>query len=172
VLQQALSHENRPKDHKAHGWFQEVSTKDKPSINWVSEDASSEDDSKVCVAEWVDTPRDKPLACSFLKPSQGKKDEVKFTFDGSKCDKLFDVLLQNKVIRLSEEHVIPLLAQIAKGKYCKLHGTFSHTTNECNYFHRQVQRALNDGRLTLGEGHKIKLDTDLFPMNVNMINVE
>jgi hypothetical protein len=61
---------------------------------------------------------------------------------------------------------------MAKGKYCKWHGTFSHTTNECNYFCRQVQSALNDGRLTLGEGHKMKLDTDLFPMNVNMINFE
>jgi hypothetical protein len=45
------------------------------------------------MAEWVDTPSDKPLACSFLKPSLGKKDEVKFTFDVSKSDKLFDVLL-------------------------------------------------------------------------------
>jgi hypothetical protein len=46
----------------------------------------------------VDTARDKPLACSILKPSPGKKEEVKFTFDVSKCDKLFDVLLLNKVI--------------------------------------------------------------------------
>jgi hypothetical protein len=33
VLQQALNHENCSKDHKAHGWFKEVSTKDKPNIN-------------------------------------------------------------------------------------------------------------------------------------------
>jgi hypothetical protein len=31
---------------------------------------------------------------------------------------------------------------------------------------------LNDGRLTLGEGHKMKLDTNHFLMNVNMINIE
>jgi hypothetical protein len=88
------------------------------------------------MVEWVDTPRDKPLSCSLLKSSPGKKEEVKFTFDVSKCDKLFDVLLQNKVICLSEEHVIPLPGQMAKGKYCKWHGTFSHTTNECMYFRR------------------------------------
>jgi hypothetical protein len=108
------------------------------------------------MAEWVDTPRDKPLACSFLKPSPGKKDEVKFTFDVSMCDKLFDVLLQNKVIRFSEGHMIPSPAQMAKGKYCKWHDTFSHMTNEYNYFRRQVQSALNDGRLTLGECHTPK----------------
>jgi hypothetical protein len=106
------------------------------------------------VAEWVDMLQDKPLACSFLKLNPGKKDEVKFTFDVSMCDKLFDVLLQNKVIHLSEGHVIPPPAQIANGKYCKWHGTFSHPTSECNYFCQQVQSALNDGRLTLGEGQK------------------
>jgi hypothetical protein len=54
-----------------------------------------------------------------LKLSLRKKDEVKFTFDVSKCDKLFDVLLQNKVIYLSEYYVMPTLAQLAKGKYFK-----------------------------------------------------
>jgi hypothetical protein len=101
-----------------------------------------------------------------------KRDEVKFTFDVTKYDKLFDVLLQNKVIRLSENHVVPSVAQLAKGKYCKWHETFSHTTNKCNYFHRQVQAVLNDGRLTLGDGHHMKLDTDPFPANVNTVNFE
>jgi hypothetical protein len=98
----------------------------------VDEDVSSVDDTEVCIAEWVVTAKDKPLASSFLKPSPGKKKEVKFTFDVSKCDKLFDILLQNKVIWLSEGHVIPPPGQMAKGKYCKWHGTFSHTTTECN----------------------------------------
>jgi hypothetical protein len=85
----------------------------------VEEDSSSEDDNEVCVAEWVDTPKDKPLACLFLKPSPRKRDEMKFTFDVTKCDQLFDVLLQNKVIRLSENHVTPTPAQLVKGEYCK-----------------------------------------------------
>jgi hypothetical protein len=88
-------------------------------VNWVDEDADSEDDTEVCVAEWVDTARDKPLACSFLKTSPGKKEEVKITIDVSKCDKLFEVLLQNKVIHLSEGHVVPPLGQITRGRYCK-----------------------------------------------------
>jgi hypothetical protein len=87
-------------------------------------------------------------------------------FDVTKCDKLFDVLLQNKAIQLSDNHVVPSAAQLGKGKYCKWHGTFSHTTNECNYFRRQVQSVLNDGRLTLGDGHRMKLDTDPFLANV------
>jgi hypothetical protein len=121
---------------------------------------------------WIDIPREKLLACSFLRPSPGKKDEVKYTVDVTKCDKLFDVLLENKVIHLSEGHTLPALDQLSKGKYCKWHGTFSQYTYECNYFCQQVQSGLNDDRLTLGSLHKMKLDTNPFPTNVNMINFE
>jgi hypothetical protein len=74
------------------------------------------------------------------------------------------------VIRLTEGHVIPSANQLAKKKYCKWHNSYSHTTNECNYFRRQVQSVLNDGRLTLGEGSKMKLDVD--PFSVGMVNLE
>jgi hypothetical protein len=53
-----------------------------------------------------------------------------------------------------------------KKTYCKWHDSYTHTTNECNYFQRQVQLAINDGRLTLGDGGKMKLDTDLFPVGM------
>lgn len=140
-------------------------------MNCVDGGSDSEEEARVCTMEWVECPKDKPLACSFLQPSPGKIYEIKFTFDVTKCDRLFDVLLQNGVIRLSEGHVVPPPGQIAKGKYCKWHGTFSHNTNDCNYFRRQVQSALNDNRLTLGDGNKMRLDSDPFPVRVNMINV-
>jgi hypothetical protein len=35
------------------------------------------------------------------------KEEVQFTFDVTKCDKLFDVLLRGGVIHLAEGHVMP-----------------------------------------------------------------
>jgi hypothetical protein len=62
--------------------------------------------------------------------------------------------------------VIPSVDQIVKKKYCKWHNSYSRTTNECNYFRWQVQSALNDGRLKLGDGRKMKLDTDPFPVNM------
>jgi hypothetical protein len=48
--------------------------------------------------------------------------------------------------------------------------TLTHTTNECNYFLQQEQSAINDGRLTLGDGVKMKLDTDPFP--IGMVKIE
>jgi hypothetical protein len=148
-----VGYENWAKEHKAYGQFKEVTSKDKSRVKCIEEDSKIDEHTKVCIAEWVDAPKDKPLACSFLKLSPRKRDEVKFTLDVTKCDKLFDVLLQNKFICLSENHVMPTPAHMAKGKYCKWHGTFLHTINECNYFCRQVQLASNDGRLTFVEEH-------------------
>jgi hypothetical protein len=61
-------------------------------VNYLEEGSPSE--GEVCVAEWVDAPGNKPISCSFLRHGAGKKDEIKYTFDVSKCDKLFDVLVK------------------------------------------------------------------------------
>jgi hypothetical protein len=54
----------------------------------LNENTLSDKESKVCVVEWVDTSKDKPITCTFLSPEPSKKDEMKFTFDVTKCDKL------------------------------------------------------------------------------------
>jgi hypothetical protein len=52
---------------------------------------------------------------------------------------------------------------LAKKTYCKWHDSYTHTTNECNYFRRQVQSAI---KLTLGDRGKMKLDTNSFPIGM------
>jgi hypothetical protein len=171
VLQRALVHENRARDSRSSSQFREGSRdKEWSTVGAVDGEVSSDEDIEVCMAEWVETSKGKLVTCSFFKPGSGKKYEIKFTFDVSKCDKLFDVLLQNKVIRLKGGHVIPTAEQLARKKYCKWHNSFSHTTNKCNYFCQQIQSALNDDHLTFGESSQMKLDVDPFP--VDMINFE
>jgi hypothetical protein len=63
---------------------------------------------------------------------------------------------------------MPTVEQLARRKYCKWHNSFSHMTNECNYFCQRIQSAHGDGRLTLGDNHQMKLDVNPFP--VDMIN--
>jgi hypothetical protein len=91
-----VMHENRAKDQMSYSRFRDGSHKerDKGNVNYLEEDPASDDEGNTCVAEWVDTPRDKPISCSFLRHGAGKKDEIKYTFDVSKCDKLFDVLVK------------------------------------------------------------------------------
>jgi hypothetical protein len=146
-------YKNRAKDSRAYDGFKDGGSreKDKYTVNYVDDESTSDGDTEVCIAKWVDAPSHKPISCSFMKPNSGRKDEMKYIFDVTKCDRLFDVLIQGGVIKLKEGHDIPSLEIIGKRKYCKWHDLYSHTTNECNYFHQQVQSALNDGRLMFSD---------------------
>jgi hypothetical protein len=166
VMQRAMAQENRARDNRSSRRFRDHSKeKDQSSVGLVEESLTSDEDAEICMAEWVDTPKGKPMTCPFLKLEPGKTGEMKFTFDIFKCDKLFDVLLQNNIIKLKGGYVIPSAEQLARRKYCKWHDSFSHTTNECNYFRQQIQSALNDGRLTLGDGQRMRLDVRCRPFS-------
>jgi hypothetical protein len=103
-------------------------------VHFLEEEANNEQDNEICVAEWVEKPEDKPISCSFLKPNRGRRDEMRYTFDVTKCDRLFDLLLRGGVIQLTEGHVIHNADMLAKKTYCKWHASYTYTTNECNYF--------------------------------------
>jgi hypothetical protein len=96
VLQRVVMHENHAKDQRSYSRFRDSSHKErgKGNVSYLEEGSVSNDEGEVCVAEWVNTPGNKPISCSFLKHGVGKKDEMKYTFDVSKCDKLFDVLVK------------------------------------------------------------------------------
>jgi hypothetical protein len=128
LLQWALPYENRAKSIQ----FWDNANKDKEAhhVQFLEDEHNDEESNEICVAEWVENPEGKPIACSFLKPNEGWKDEIRYAFDVSKCDRLFDLLLQGGVIRLTKRHVI----QSAKKTDCKWHDSYTHTTNECNYF--------------------------------------
>jgi hypothetical protein len=67
VMQQALVHENWAKGQRVHGQYREMGTKDKPGVNCIDESSDIEEEMEVCITEWVESPKDKPLACSFLR---------------------------------------------------------------------------------------------------------
>jgi len=85
---------------------------------------------------------------------------MKFTFDVSKCDRIFDELL--RLWHLKITHVIPPLEELKRRAYCKFRNSSSHATNDCNVFRRQVQSAINERRLTFPE---MKIDKALFPVH-------
>jgi hypothetical protein len=61
----------------------------------------------MCIAEWSWGSKSKPSICSSLKPaSKRQQDEVCYTFDVAKCNRIFHCLLQEKQIKLSSGHVI------------------------------------------------------------------
>jgi hypothetical protein len=57
---------------------------------------------------------------------------MKFNFDVSKCDKIFDELLSIRKIKFF--HTILPIEDFKKRAYCKWHNSYSRATNDCNLF--------------------------------------
>ena len=76
-------------------------------------DSSADEDNVVYTAEFVRPSSAKLTSCASLKPTQkGQKEEMKFTFDVSKCDRIFDELLRLGHIKVT--HVIPPLEELKR----------------------------------------------------------
>ena len=85
------------------------------NTHFVDHDSNSSDDEEkeVYAAEFVWPSKAKSSSCPSLKPTQkNQQNEVKFTFDVSKCDCIFNELLKNGNIRLS--HAIPSVEELKR----------------------------------------------------------
>jgi hypothetical protein len=72
------------------------------------------------------------------------------------ADKIFDLLLQQRQIKLSQFHTIPSVEELKGMKYCKWHNATSHDTNDCKIFKQQIQSAIEQGRLKFETPTKAK----------------
>src|SRR6185437_15027592 len=79
--------------------------------------------------------------------------------------RIFDELYKNVYIKMS--HVIPPLEELKQRAYCKFHNTFSHATNDCNVLRRQIQSAVNEGRIIVPQ---MKVDQNPFPAHTHELN--
>jgi hypothetical protein len=119
------------------------------------------DETEICSAEFVWPSEDESFSCTSVKQaSKGRQEELRFTFDVSKCDRIFDELLKLGNIKIS--HTMPPLDEIKRRAYCKYHHSYSHATNDCNVLRRKIQSAINEGRLVL---HEKQVDKNPFPIN-------
>ncbi|RYR02685.1 hypothetical protein Ahy_B06g081484 [Arachis hypogaea] len=119
-----------------------------------------------------------PYVCSLLKklPGNEKSNDSKlksgkrYSFDISKFDQIFYVLLKDKQLILLEDRTL-LSVKDLKGKpYCKFHQATSHSTNNCVRFRDLIQEAIMEGHLKFDEGKKeMKVDSDLFNAEANFV---
>jgi hypothetical protein len=117
------------------------------NVNYVNCDSNSSSDeaNEAYATEFCWSSKAKSYACDYLKPvHKNGQEEIKFTFDVAKCEKIFDKLHKAGCLKMS--HIIPPLDEMKQKAYCRWHNSFSHATNDCNVFRRQVQSAINEGR--------------------------
>jgi hypothetical protein len=109
-LQQFASvQENRIKNTK------EIVRPSRREVRVVGHSSNSLDNesSEVLTAEFVWPSMAKLLACDALKPIlKSGQDDIKFTFDVAKCDKIFDELHKGDYIKIF--HTLPLLEDLKR----------------------------------------------------------
>src|SRR6185503_16487213 len=120
-----------------------------------SDDSGGEQE--VAVAEW--TRGANPVLCKWVKQQGLMKG---FDFDVTKAEQIFDLLLKEKQLKLPENHKLPTAQELQGRLYCKWHHSFTHATNDCKELHRQIQSAIEQGRLILAQ-HTMKVDSQPFP---------
>jgi hypothetical protein len=87
-------------------------------MHLVGCDNSDDESTDVYTVELVWPTQAKPSSCSSLQSIQkNRQEEVKFTFNVAKCDKIFDELLRNDNIKLT--HTIPPPDELKRRAYCK-----------------------------------------------------
>ena len=75
--------------------------------------SSNDEDKEVYTAEFVWPASAKPSTCTSLKPTQrNPQEEMKFTFNVSKCDRIFYELLRLGHLKIT--HVIPPLEDLKR----------------------------------------------------------
>lgn len=102
-----------------------------------------------------------PYVCKFLRPSNGKslvepsKNEKfitkTYTFDVTKCDEIYDLLLADGQIIVSIGLKTSALEQIKKKGFYKYPNFLGHKTSQCVLFRDFVKISLKDGRLKYGD---------------------
>ena len=158
-------------------------------VNLVeAEDCDEGDTTEIGLAEVVAT---RPYICRALvkplgtqKTPQLAKDakqkvngqERSFSFDITKADQIFDLLLADKVIKLPDGHKIPHAEDIKKRQYCKWHHSWSHDTVNCIQFRNALQALIKKGTLKFPEkGNEVRgVDSNPFPsagVNMTMANI-
>jgi hypothetical protein len=98
VLQRALDCESRAKESRSVTRSSDKPRNDCP-VNMVEYGSESLDDKEadMSVAVWNWASKFKPFICSSLKlASKSPQDEMRYTFNVAKCDRIFDYLLQDK----------------------------------------------------------------------------
>jgi len=108
-----------------------------------------------------------------LRPSNGKnREEPKnekylsktYSFDITKSDEIFDLLVNEGIIVVPKGLKMPPIKQRKKRGFCKFHGYLGHNTSRCVSFRDSGQKELDEGRLKFGDKSSKPMQIDADPL--------
>jgi hypothetical protein len=87
-----------------------------------------------------------------------------YTFDVTKCDEIFYLLVADGQVAVPNGLKISQLEQRKKRGFCKYHNCLGHKTSHCVLFRDLVQRGLNEGILMFGDKENPHMQVDGDPL--------
>ncbi|XP_050909590.1 uncharacterized protein LOC127123415 [Lathyrus oleraceus] len=131
------------------------------------------DDNEVDLAELTQGP---PYACTFLAPLNGKKPvepekndkfpKKTYTFDVTKCDEIFDLLVKDGQMIVPPGAKVPPLEQRKKRGFCKYHSFWVIKRLNVLFFRDLVQNAIQEGRLKFNDKTRSQMKIDSDPLQI------
>jgi len=141
-----------------------------PEFDWGSDVV---EENEINLAELKDGP---PYVCKLLRPSNGKTPEEPknekyppktYTFDVTKCEEIFDLLVADGIILVPKNLKVPPVEPRKKSGFCKFHGFLGHNLSRCTRFRDSVQKAFDEGRLKFGDKAKQPMQVDADPLKTD-----
>jgi hypothetical protein len=129
-----------------------------------------DDDEEVAAAEIMWGKEPLTVNQRWIKQTKGTYD-----FDVTKADKLFEFLVKEGRIKLTEGHSMLRPDGVKEKRYCGFHDRNSYSINDCRVFKMRIQKDIQEGYLKFD--NKMKLDGHPFPQNMvgfslNMVTAE
>ncbi|XP_058784624.1 uncharacterized protein LOC131659452 [Vicia villosa] len=119
-----------------------------------------------CEVDLAELKEADPYTCKMITPSNGKNPvetekndkfpKKTYTFDVTKCDEIFDLLVKDGQMVLPPNIKIPPLEQWKKRGYCKYDNFLGHKTSQCFIFRDLIQNAIKEGRLKFADKGKTR----------------
>ena len=149
----------------------------KEQVNFIEVESDEDEDdfdsneinlAEVRVAELQTGPS---YVCASLKPVKGKEkaniSNKFYSFNITKVDQIFDVLLNDKHIILLKGKKMPSVQEMKNLKFCKYHQIVGHLTNNCVRFRDLIQKATKEGRLKFEEKPQSTMTVDVNPFEID-----
>jgi len=107
------------------------------------------------------------------EPKNEKYSSKTYSFDVTKRDEIFDLLVNEGIIVVPKGLKMPPIEQRKRRGFCKFHCYLGHNTSRCVSLRDSVQKALDDGKLKFGDKSNKPMQIDADPLKqANSMYVE
>ncbi|CAL9019055.1 unnamed protein product [Prunus brigantina] len=155
-----------------------------PVVGYAEADGPTEAEKDEVEISSAEVNIDKPFICKGLVKadnSHTKVPDAKFaaretkayTFDLTRAEAIFDLLLTEKKVKLSFGHKIPKPEELKGKTFCKYHSSWSHNTNSCVVLRDVIQKLIDENKIQFPEKKAMQVDSKPFPPpTIDMVNAQ